>query len=81
MKTGLIVYVPEHHSQIDDWARARVIGLEADEVRLAATAGELAHGLWEVRTRGAGRVRLVWALWDGVRQAWSPQCEPRHLCG
>lgn len=81
MKTGLIVFAPAQAACIDDWAPAQVLGLVADEVRLATTEAELAHGIWELRARGAGRVRCVWALWDGARGAWSPQCEPRHVCG
>lgn len=81
MKNGLIVFTPAPCDHIDDWAEHRVVGVLADEVRLATTEAEIAHCLWELRARGAGRVRCVWALWDGARGAWAPQCEPRHLCG
>lgn len=81
MKTGLIVFAPAQAEHIDDWTRARILGMDADEVRLATTEAELAHGLWEVRARGAARVRYVWADWNASQRAWSPRCEPRHLCG
>ena len=62
MKNGLIVFTPAPCDHIDDWAEHRVVGLLADEVRLATTEAEIAHCLWELRARGAGRVRCVRAL-------------------
>ena len=81
MKTGLILYVPQHHRRLDDFAIAQVIDLAPDLIRLATSDEEMAYQWWSLLARGMRKVECVVAEWDGVRQAWSPQCQPLRLCG
>ena len=81
MKTGLIIFVPEHRDRLDDWPATAVLSLSPDEVRLATTDAEVSYQWWQLLTRGMRKVECVRAAWDGVRHAWSPRHEPFRLCG
>mgnify|MGYP001554970734 CR=1 FL=1 len=81
MKTGLIVYVPEHRDRLDDWVEPRVLALAPDQVRVATSDDELAYHWWTLIAGGVRKVECVRAAWDGVREAWSPQTQPMRLCG
>jgi len=81
MKTGLIVFVPQHRDLLDDWAATQVLALCPDEVRLATSDAEVSYQWWQLLARGVRKVECVRAAWDGARQAWSPQHPPVRLWG
>jgi hypothetical protein len=86
MKKGMILYVTEGKEEVRRQSdgpelEATLSWLGVDAIRLATSEEEIAHGWWQLITRGMQQVSCMKAAYNVTLRRLEPFGEPLRLCG